>query len=126
RLRASGLSASLLTARGLNRDLPGIAARLRYWRGNLQYSVFESGIDLIRIYSFRKRNLAVKLAVVSFAAVNAPAIFFVLAPPLAFDYERVIAKFDLDFFRFQAGELGVNDVLAVALGNFDRGRPDCA
>lgn len=125
-LAAWGLAACGLPARGLNWDLPAIAARLRYGRGNFQHSVFESGFDLVRIYPIGNGDLAVKLAVASFAAVNAPAIFFVLAASLAFNDERVIAKLDLHLLGFQAREFSVNDIVALPLGDFDRGRPDAA
>src|SRR5262245_25034610 len=108
---------------GFNRNAAARALHLRHRDRDLQHTVVHPRLRLIYVDAFRQRDHPVETAIFDFRPIAAFEALFMLAPPLAFDDQAVVRKFDPDVVLIQAGKFGAHDEIIVALEDLHVRRP---
>ena len=117
-LLLSGLRAD---AGGLDGDGATLLALLRSGDGDLEDAILVAGGGLFGVGPFGERDGSGEGAVLTFGALDATVVLLALGAALAFEDEGVVGDLHLDVAGGDAGQLALDDEVALALGDLDGG-----
>src|SRR5579864_6083250 len=101
------------------------AAMVLAWRIELdfEHAVVEGRVCRVCVGALRQRYRPVEAPVASLAAVIAALLVRLVLPALALDDHLVLLDTHMDVVALHAGQISLDQHLAVALAHFDTGRP---
>src|SRR5579864_8998821 len=125
RRAASRSRAAATWRRGCVANFERAAVLLPAWRIELdfEHAVAESRVCRVCVGALRQRYRPVEAPVASLAAVVAALLARLVLPALALDNYLVLLDAYMDVVALHAGQIRLDQHLAVALAHFDTGRP---